>query len=328
VSAASGRRPASAAHSAGSHAPAASAVGAPGGAGFGQVPTGAPHRAAPTPPPASTVGPVSRTTRDLTVLAAVVVVLAVLVRVGSSVEYAVPISLGTSTITNADDVIAEAEDALQQWVDAQATRVSEDAACYFFRPLGPTQGAVPVDMFPAELLPGMEDADAVDLLMCGPVELATEAMDTLPGMAPQPWLTGLVAYVEDPPGSYRGEFRGMLQSSLAVLTTAMGGVSSDQLVRANGHHPASGIVDDPDWREVTPTGEPPPGGATLPGGDDLPPGVTLPGGDDLPPGVTLPELPPDVTVPPDMSLPDLPGITVPQRRDVPGVPALPGASGG
>jgi hypothetical protein len=281
------------------------------------LPPAWPAGAAPVPVAAPLAGPldtVSRTGRDLAVLAAVVVVLVLLVRVGSNVEYAVPVSLGNTPITNTDEVIADAEVAFRQHVDAQATRVADDAACYFFRPLGPTQGAVPAGMFPAGLLPGGEDADAIDLLLCGPVEMSTTAMDALPGMPSQPWLTGVVYYYEDdgPAPAFRGEFQRLLQSSLGVLTAASGGVKSDTLVAANGHSPDAGDIDDPDWRDVTPTGETPPGG--LPGGGELPPGVSIP---ELPPGVSVPELPPGVTVPPGTSIPELPGL-----------PELPGGGGG
>jgi hypothetical protein len=259
----------------------------------------------PAPPAAVPAGPVARTTRDLGVLAVVVVVLAAIVKVGSGVEYAVPVSLGNTPITNTDEVIADAEEVFGQHVDAQATRVAVDAGCYFYRPFGSTQGAVPADMFPAGLLPGGEDAEAIDLLLCGPVEMSGQAMDTVPGMAPQPWLTGVVYYYEDdgPAPAYRGEFQTMLQSSLSVLTAATGGVQAEALVRANGHHPDGGDLSDPEWRDVTPTGETPPGGIGLPGGGgggggdggiELPPGVTLP------PGMSLPELP---------ELPEMPGGT-------------------
>lgn len=240
--------------------------------------------------------PLRRTGRDLGVLAVVAVVLVLLMRAGASVEYAVPISLGNTPITNEDEVIADAEATFQEYVDAQATRVSNDAACYFFRPLGSTQGAVPAEMF-AGLLPGGEDAEGVDLLLCGPVELSGPAMDAIPGMPAQPWLTGVVYYYPDggsAPG-LRGEFQTMLQSSLGVLTAGMGGVKADVLVATDGRNPDSDTVEDPDWREVTPTGETPPG-----------PGV--PGGGELPPGVSIPELPPGVTVPPGMSLPELPEL--------------------
>jgi hypothetical protein len=235
------------------------------------------------------------------------VLLVGLVKVGSGVEYAVPVSLGNTPITNTDEIIADAEATFRQWVDAQATRVAEDAACYFYRPLGPTQGAVPAGAFPAGLLPGGEDAEGIDLLFCGPVELSTPAMDALPGQTPQPWLTGVVYYFpDDGPGpAYRGEFRAMLQSSLGVITAGSGGVSSDMLVEANGHNPDSGDIDDPDWRDVTPTGETPPSGIG-PGG--------LGSGGELPPGVSIPELP---------EVPELPELP-----EVPELPELPGGPGG
>jgi len=289
--------------------PPAAAFAGPSMPGPGPMPSPQPGRATGGRPSnaGDLAGPVSRTRRDLGVLAVVLVLLAVLVRAGSSVEYAVPVSLGNTPITNTDEVIADAEATFQQWVDAQATRVSDDAACYFYRPLGPTQGAFPAGALPTGLLPGGEDADGIDLLMCGPVEMSTAAIDTIPGSEPQPWLTGMVYYFEeggDAP-AFRGEFRAMLQSSLGVLAAGMGGVQSEHLVAANGHDPDPGDIENPDWREVTPTGETPPGGIGLPG---------APGGGA---GPSVPELPPGVTIPPDVSLPELPEL-----------PELPGSPGG
>jgi hypothetical protein len=256
--------------------------------------------------PGSFHEPASHTVRDLGVLAVVVALLAALVVGGSRVEYAVPVSLGNATIKNVDEVVADAEDRFQQYVDAQADRVAEDASCYFFRPLGPTQGAVPAGMFPPGLLPGGEDAEAIDILLCGPVEMSNEAMDAIPGSEPEPWLTGIVYYFSTDGGTaLRGEFQTMLQSSLALLASVEQ-VTDDYLIAADGHKPDADDIENPEWKDVTPTGDAIPIGPDLPGGD-LPPDVTLPPGVELPPGVTLP---------PGLSLPEPPpGVTLPGEGD-------------
>jgi hypothetical protein len=272
---------------------------------------------------AGSAAPVSRTGRDIGILALVMVVLVGVVRAGASMEHAVPVSLGNASITNANEVVADAEARFDEWVEGGATRVSEDAGCYFFRPLGPTQGAVPAGMFPPGLLPGGEGAEGIDLLMCGPVEMSTESIDALPGTEPQPWLTGIVYYFPtDAPNALRGEFQTMLQSSLAVLATS-GALTSDALIAADGRRPSDSSIEDPEWRDVTPTGDMPPVVPGMPGSGTGGAGTGGTGGGvELPPGVSVPELPPGVTVPPGMSIPEMPELP-----EMPGT-TLPGSPGG
>jgi len=273
---------------------------------------------------AGTRGPRARTGRDLGVLAVVVVVLGALVHVGTSRQYPVPVSLGNATIANARPMMADADHRFGELVNAEATRVAQGARCYFWRPLGPTQGAMPAGAFPAGLLPGDEKPDAVDIILCGPVEISPDAAPLGVSKGAPPWVSGIVYYTfSDKAGSsIRGKVKMMLAIPLPVLA-ATGGARADTLLTADGHHPGAGSIAHPRWRHVTPTGEVPPGVTGLPGGGTglpgggtgLPPGVTVPPGITVPPGVSVPTLPP-VTLPPGMTLP--PGVSV---------PTLPGGGG-
>jgi hypothetical protein len=261
--------------------------------------------------------PLARTGRDLGVLAVVVLVVAGLWTAGSRVEHPVPVSLGNATITNAEQVVADAEAVFQDYVEAQADRVAADPACYFLRPFGPTQGAVPANMFPTGLLPRSEGVEAIDVLLCGPVELSGEAIDAVPGVEPQPWLAGIVYYsLTDDGTAFRGEFQIMLHSSLGLLASRSGD-TRDLLVAVDGHAPDRDIIEDPDWTDVTPTGEAPPGLSP-------PPGLEPPSIPSLPPGVEPPS-PPGVAPPPIPGLP--PGLEPPPGLDLPPIPSVPGPGG-
>jgi hypothetical protein len=230
----------------------------------------------------SALGPLSRPRRDLLVLVAVAVGLVALVRAWSQVEHPVPVSLGNNTIENADEVLADAEARLQELADSQGGRVAEEAACYFYRPLGSTQGGMPTEML-SGLLSGAEDAEASDMLLCGPAELAASGLpEGLEGLPQEPWVPGLVNYFAgDSPTSYRGEVYMVLPTPMPMLT-AGGGVSPEVLLDADGRAPDGDTIDDPTWREIEPSGDP----------------VESP----LPPGILLPEMP---------DLPDMPDLEVP-----------------
>lgn len=252
-----------------------------------------------TPRAALAFGPRASTARDLAILAAVVVVLALVLRVRAQVEYAVPVSLGNVTITNTGEILTAANEAFDEMVQSQGGRVAEDAACYFYRPLGATQGSMPTDFFPAGLLPGGEDAAALDMLLCGPVELGG-TMGNVPGTETPPWIPAVIYYYESG-SNYRGEFQRVLPMALPILT-ATGGLDNEHLLTAEGRSPDQGDIEDPQWREVSGSGDAPPGGGFPT--DELPPGVTLP------PDVTMPTLPPDMTLPSlpsDITLPTVPG---------------------
>lgn len=271
---------------------------------------GDPRSARPTTPapPRSALGPRATTARDLAVLAAVVVIGALILWVRSGAEYPVPVSLGNITITNTEEILSASDEAFDELVRSQGGRVAEGASCYFYRPLGPTQGAMPAGFFPPGLLPGGEDADAIDMVLCGPVELSGVA-GSVAGIENPPWVPGIVYYYESGT-NYRGEFQRILPMPVSVL--ASGGLfGSEDLLTADGHSPDRDAVEDPRWREVSPSGDPLPPGGGFPGGSDggsgdgsdgsdgsdsgLPPGVTLP------PGISVPTLPPNITLP---SLPD------------------------
>jgi len=266
--------------------------------------------------PAGARGPQARTGRDLGVLAVVVVVLGALVHAGASRQYPVPVSLGNATITNARQVLDSADRQFGDLVDAQATRVSRDARCYFWRPLGPTQGAVAGAALPAGLLPGDEKPDAIDIILCGPVEISSGAAPLGLGKDDPPWVSGFVYYHANQGGtSLRGKVKTMLAIPLPVLA-ATGGARAGTLLRADGHHPSARSITHPRWRTVTPTGATPPGGGT-----GLPPGITVP------PGVSVPTLPPGITVPPGVSVPTLPPVTLPPGMTLPPGVTLPGGGG-
>ena len=236
---------------------------------------------------ASALGPVSRPARDVAVLVVVLAVVVMLVRARAGVEYPLPVSVGNATIENGAEVLADAEEHLQELAESQGGRIAEEAACYFWRPMGATQGAVATEMLSAlgSLLPDMDGAVAVDIVLCGPAEL-TSAVD-LPGMAQEPWVPAIVGYY---PGSSatttRGEVKQILPVPLPVLS-AMGGAQADTLLEADGRSPDEDVLENPTWIEVEGTGE----------GSGL----------GLPPEMSLPEIPdiPDIENLPDMDdLPD------------------------
>lgn len=228
----------------------------------------------------SALGPLSRPGRDLVIALGVVAVLVALVRARSGVEYPLPVSIGNATVENSAEVLADAEARLHEMAASQGGRIAEEAACYFWRPMGSTQGAVSPDVL-GSLGSILGDADAVDIVLCGPAELTpTGLMEALP--AGEPWVTGIVGYT---PGSAEGVYRGEVQNLLAMpLATlaATGGVQADTLLAADGRSPDAGVLDDPTWVEVEGTGE----------GD----------GSGLPPGFSIPELP---------DLPSVPGQGAP-----------------
>jgi len=227
----------------------------------------------------SALGPLSRPRRDLVVLVAVAVGLVAVVRAWSQVEHPVPVSIGNATIENAGEVLADAEASLQELAESQGGRIAEEAACYFYRPLGSTQGAVATEML-GGLLSGVEDAEATDIVLCGPAELTASGL--LEGLPQESWVPGLVNYfATDSPTSYRGELYAVLPSPMPMLT-ASGGVTPDVLIDADGRSPDGGVIDDPTWREIEPSGDPSEG--------------------PLPPGISLPEMP---------DLPDVPDLDVP-----------------
>lgn len=199
-------------------------------------------------PGSSALGPLTRPGRDLVVLVLVVAGLAGLVRWGSRAEYAVPVSLGAYTIQNASEVLADAEDQLRSMVETQGGRIAEGAACYFWRPFGPTTGAAETaDM--GELLTGLvdDDAEIIDVILCGPAEVSAT---TLSVPSQEPWVPGMVSYFPgDAPGTYRGEVARLLPAPLPVLT-ATGGVDPSTLLDADGRSPDGGDLDDPTWRGV------------------------------------------------------------------------------
>lgn len=240
----------------------------------------------------SALGPVSRPGRDLAIALAVVAVLVALVRARAGVEYPLPVSIGNATVENSAEVLADAEARLQELAASQGGRIAEEAACYFWRPLGSTQGAASTDML-GSLGSMFGDSEAVDIVLCGPAELTpTGFMEGLP--AGEPWVSGIVGYVPgSSEGTYRGELQNLLQMPLATLT-ATGGVQADTLLAADGRSPDAGVLDDPTWVEVEGSGEGDGGG--------LPPGISIPELPDLPDLDDMPELP---------DIPSLPGSEAP-----------------
>lgn len=228
--------------------------------------------------PGSALGPLARPTRDLGVLVVVAVLLGGLVWARAGVEHPLPVSIGNATIENGDEVLADAGARLQELSAAQGGRIAEEAACYFWRPMGSTQGAMATEMF-GSLMPGLEDAAAMDIVLCGPVELTPSGL--MENLAASPWVPAMVGYV---PGSSPDTYRGEVQTLLPMpLPATSGEVGADALLAADGRSPDGGVIDDPTWIEVEPSGEP--------GDSPFPPGVDIPG---------LPEIP-------DISIPDLGG---------------------
>lgn len=201
-------------------------------------------------PGSSALGPLTRPGHDVVVLLLVMAGLIGLVWWRSGVEYPVPVSIGNMTIQNAAEVLADAEGQLQSMVESQGGRIAEGAACYFWRPLGPTQGGVGTDAL-GELLTGLADEGTqfMDVLLCGPAEVTATGL-SLPSQ--EPWVPGVVSYFPgDSPGTFRGEVSTLLPAPLPVLT-ATGGVDPSTLLTADGRSPDGSDVDDPTWREVTP----------------------------------------------------------------------------
>ncbi|HEY8548158.1 MAG TPA: hypothetical protein VIL36_24035 [Acidimicrobiales bacterium] len=239
----------------------------------------------------SAFGPLARPGRDLVVALVVGALLVVLVRARAGIEYPLPVSIGNATVENGAEVLADAEERLDDLASSQGGRIAEEAACYFWRPMGPTQGAASTQML-GNLLPSvMDDAVAMDIILCGPAELTSSGI--MEGLSTgEPWVTGLVGYR---PGSSEGAYRGEVQTLLPMpltMLTATGGVQADTLLSADGRSPDDDAIDDPTWIEIEGTGE---GGSSFPELPDLSI-PDLPGGDDLP---ELPDLP-------DLSIPDLP----------------------
>jgi hypothetical protein len=226
--------------------------------------------------PLSSPEPRSKTWRDVGVLVVLVGVLGVVLDARAGAVYAIPVTFGHDPIVNVHEIVAVAEEQFDQLVGSSGGRVARGARCYFYRPLGPT-GAIPGELLPAEML-GIfgEGVDGFDVMVCGPVELAGASSGS------SPWVGGIVAYRSSGDGSFRGEFQTLLPAQFGAVQ-AMGGVRSDHLLTADGLQPDGDVVTAAVWRDVAPTGEPPP----TPGLGPEPP-VSLPPGVTLPLGVTLP----------------------------------------
>lgn len=247
-------------------------------------------------PAGSPLGPVSRPGRDLVVALLVGAALVLLVRARAGVDYRLPVTLGNGVVENGDEVLADAEARLQELAESQGGRIAEEAGCYFWRPLGSSQGAVDPEQFGGLLSSlgdagglGFEDAEAMDIVLCGPADLTPSGlMEGLP--AQEPWVTGVVTFVTgSQEASFRGEVQTLLPMPLATLT-ATGGVQADSLLDADGRSPDQDELDDPTWIEVEGTGE---------GGGLGIPGISVP---------EMPDLPDDIELPDGMELPDLEGM--------------------